>query len=399
MNSQDEIKKTDGLDSQLEEMLLQESMSGIGMKLLVLSGKGGVGKSTVAAKLAVGLAGEGLKIGLLDIDLHGPSQPRLFGLEEHVLQGDENQLYPARVLPNLSLMSIGFLLPDQKDAVIWRGPRKHSMIRQFLSQVKWGKLDYLIVDSPPGTGDEPLSVAQMVGRPAGAVVVTTPQMLAVADVRRCLTFCRSVELPILGVVENMSGWTCPDCGREVAVFKQGGGEHLARENQLNFFGRIPLDLNIMLGGDQGRLHLPEDQTTRVAQSFQKMTRAVLDGFPNKKTRRSSMKIAVPLVQGELSQHFGHCDEFAISEVEQETGRIMNQSRLKPPGHEPGVLPRWLQEQGVKVIISGGMGQRAQDLFTQAGIKTVVGVSSGSAEELVTAYLQKTLQPGKNLCDH
>jgi len=235
-----------------EEAELRARMGRIGHKLLVLSGKGGVGKSTVAANLAVVLAQAGRKVGLLDVDLHGPSIPKILGLEGERLGLDPSGgIAPIPVGKNLSVVSLGLLLADATDAVIWRGPMKHNAIRQFLKDVVWGELDYLVIDSPPGTGDEPLSVARLVGQGAWAVVVTTPQDLAVADVRRSVSFCRALDLRVAGIIENMSGLVCPHCGKQVDVFKVGGGERLAAEMGVPFLGRIPLDPEFVTSGDAG----------------------------------------------------------------------------------------------------------------------------------------------------
>ena len=229
---------------------LDQKMCQIGMKLLVLSGKGGVGKSTVAANLAASLAISGKSVGLLDVDIHGPSIPKLMGLEKEQLVTHGHEIAPIEV-GSLKVMSIGFLLHDPTNAVIWRGPMKYGMIQQFLKDVDWGPLDYLVIDAPPGTGDEPLSVAQMVGQPAGAILVTTPQDLAVADVRRSVSFCRQLSLPVIGIIENMSGLVCPHCQVEIPLFKTGGGEALAREMNVPFLGSIPIDPEIVACGDSG----------------------------------------------------------------------------------------------------------------------------------------------------
>jgi ATP-binding protein involved in chromosome partitioning len=234
-----------------ETLQLQQRMAEIKHKLLVLSGKGGVGKSTVAVNLAVALAKAGRQVGLLDVDIHGPSVPKLTGLEDQTVHSDGVALLPVRVADNLAVMSIGFLLTSKADAVIWRGPLKYNVIREFLKDVAWGTLDYLVIDCPPGTGDEPLSVAQLAGPNAEAIIVTTPQELSVSDVRRCVTFCRQVNLPVLGVLENMSGFVCPQCGARIDLFKVGGGEALARETNVPFLGRIPLDPEIVVSGDSG----------------------------------------------------------------------------------------------------------------------------------------------------
>lgn len=231
---------------------LKENLDRIAHKIVVLSGKGGVGKSTVAANLAATLAAEGAMVGLLDVDIHGPSIPTLLHLEGKRLTGDgDEKLYPIQYSGNLKVISIGFLLQKADDAVIWRGPLKFSAIRQFLKDVLWGDLDYLIIDSPPGTGDEPLSVCQMIENADGAVIVTTPQDLALADVRKSISFCRSLKMPVIGVIENMSGFTCPHCGETVNIFSKGGGEKMAAEMDVRFLGSIPIDTNISDNGDTG----------------------------------------------------------------------------------------------------------------------------------------------------
>ena len=226
--------------------VLQARLRQIKHRLIVLSGKGGVGKSTVAANLALALAQAGHTVGLLDVDVHGPSIPKLLGLEgSRLWRMTAPACYPVSLQPNLKVMSMGFLMENAESAVIWRGPMKHSLIRQFLRDVNWGPLDFLVVDSPPGTGDEPLSVIQLVGQPASAIVVTTPQDVAVADVRRSISFCRRLSLPVAGVIENMSGFVCPHYGETTDPFKSGGGEALAREMN------VPLPRTRALGPDGG----------------------------------------------------------------------------------------------------------------------------------------------------
>lgn len=248
-------------EEELQQQALAQRMGRVGYKLLVMSGKGGVGKSTVAANLAASLALAGKAAGLLDVDIHGPSIPRLMGLEGQRITVRGSEIIPLEAGENLKIMSIGFLLPSAADAVIWRGPMKYGVIRQFLSDVAWGALDYLVIDAPPGTGDEPLSVAQLVGPPAGAVLVTTPQQLSVADVRRSVSFCRKVGLSVLGIIENMSGLLCPHCGGLIEVFKTGGGKSLAEEMGVPLLGRIPLEPKIVECGDDGVAF-----TTRFAES-------------------------------------------------------------------------------------------------------------------------------------
>lgn len=256
---------------------LGRKMCQIGHKLLILSGKGGVGKSTVAANLAVSLALAGKSVGLLDVDIHGPSIPRLMGLEGQQLQMHGSEIVPLEVGGNLKVMSIGFLLGSPEDAVIWRGPMKYGVIRQFLGEVEWGPLDYLIIDAPPGTGDEPLSVAQLVGDGAGAVLVTTPQELSVADVRRSVSFCRKLSLPVVGIIENMSGLVCPHCNGRIEVFKTGGGEALAHEMNVPLLGRIPIDPKIVECGDSGVPYIHRFADSDAATAFAGVVDRILGG--------------------------------------------------------------------------------------------------------------------------
>ncbi len=251
-NSCPESSALDKTQQESDQAMLRERMARIGRKVLVMSGKGGVGKSTVAANLAVSLASAGRKVGLLDVDLHGPSIPKILALEGQRLGPEaDGGISPIHVSENLSVVSVGMMLNSATDAVIWRGPMKYGVIRQLLKDVSWGELDYLIIDSPPGTGDEPLAVAQMVGQGALAVVVTTPQEVAISDVRRSVSFCKTLNLRVVGIVENMSGLVCPHCGEQVELFKTGGGENLATEMGVPFLGRIPLDPQVVASGDSG----------------------------------------------------------------------------------------------------------------------------------------------------
>ncbi len=222
-------------------------------KIVVLSGKGGVGKSTVAANLAMSLALNGYKTGLLDVDIHGPSIPTILGLENKKAHGTDQLIFPCAYGDDLlKVISIAFLLNNPDDAIIWRGPAKNGVIKQFIENVVWEELDYLIVDCPPGTGDEPLSVVQLLEKVTGAIIVTTPQKLAITDVRKSVNFCEKVKMPVLGVIENMSGFVCPECNKTVDIFKSGGGEQMAHDMNIPFLGRVPLDPNIVEAGDSGK---------------------------------------------------------------------------------------------------------------------------------------------------
>ena len=220
--------------------------------IMVLSGKGGVGKSTVSVNLAYALSAHGKKVGLLDLDMHGPNIPKMLGIEDHRLAVMGERIEPVRVTGMLSVISMAFLLPDPNTPIIWRGPMKMAAIQQFLGEVNWGPLDYLVVDLPPGTGDEALTIAQLAPNVRGAVIVTTPQDVATLDARKSAKFIEKLGLPVIGVIENMSGMLCPHCGGEIDLFGKGGGKKIAEELHVPFLGSIPLDIEMRKAGDEGR---------------------------------------------------------------------------------------------------------------------------------------------------
>ncbi len=229
-------------------------MDKIKNKIMVMSGKGGVGKTTVAVNLAFKLALNGSNVGLLDADIHGPNVPKMLGIEDRRPEMSSIGIKPVKIstgMHRIEVMSIAFLLPDTDSAIIWRGPLKMNMIKQFTEDVEWGDLDYLVVDLPPGTGDESLSVVQLI-KPDGVVIVTTPQDVALLDSRKAVNFAKHVNIPIIGIIENMSGFKCPQCGREINLFKIGGGENAAKELNVPFLGRISIDPEIVNSGDSGR---------------------------------------------------------------------------------------------------------------------------------------------------
>lgn len=235
-----------------EDVKVLKSLAKIKHKIVVMSGKGGVGKSTVTVNLAMALAMRGFEVGILDADIHGPNIPKMLNIEDAQIQGDQDGLYPIDVPPHVKVMSMAFLLQDKDSPIVWRGPMKMGAIRQFVADVKWGELDFLIVDLPPGTGDEPLTVAQLMPEADGAVIVTTPQDVALLDSRKSVTFAKALKLPVLGIVENMSGLICPHCGKEIDLFKMGGGEKAAQEMGVPFLGRIPIDPSVVDSGDSGK---------------------------------------------------------------------------------------------------------------------------------------------------
>ncbi|MFZ2070065.1 MAG: Mrp/NBP35 family ATP-binding protein [Halobacteriota archaeon] len=256
-----------------QEEAVKARMEKVKHKVMVMSGKGGVGKTTVAANLAFALGMRGLDVGLMDADIHGPDIPKILGIEDKRPEVSEGKISPILVTPRLKAMSIGFLLPDRDSAIIWRGPMKMNAIRQFLSDVDWGELDYMVVDLPPGTGDEPLSVAQLIKDVDGAIIVTTPQDLALLDSRKTVNFSGVLKVPVIGVIENMSGFTCPYCGKEINIFKYGGGERSARELGVPFLGRVPLDPKMVEAADSGTPFVMQKES-KVREAFEQIVEKV-----------------------------------------------------------------------------------------------------------------------------
>ena len=234
-----------------DDQRITESLAQIKHKLLVMSGKGGVGKSSVSAGLAIQLAVSGHRVGLLDVDLHGPSMAGIMGVKGLLNISGEKKVIPHQVNDHLKVVSMQSLIQDSDQAVIWRGPAKSGVIRQFVGDVQWGDLDFLIIDAPPGTGDEPLTVAQTIPD-ARAVIVTTPQDVALSDVRKSINFCRTINMPLVGLVENMGPFECPCCGKTVALFKSGGGQNTATRMNIPFLGTLPFDPQVVKACDAGR---------------------------------------------------------------------------------------------------------------------------------------------------
>jgi ATP-binding protein involved in chromosome partitioning len=415
-------------NSLLDELAMAEKLSKINNIIVVLSGKGGVGKSTVAVNLALSLALRGLKTGLMDVDIHGPSVPKLLNLTDKYPTVKGEEIIPIPYLSDLlKVMSMGFLLQGTEQAVIWRGPLKYGMIKDFIAHVQWGDLDYLVVDCPPGTGDEPLSVAQFLKGKAKAVIVTTPQQVATIDVEKCITFCKQLELPVTGIIENMSGFVCPHCGKTVDIFSKGGGELLSTQYGIPFLGSIPLDPDIARSGDEEKPYVYFYSKTTAAKIFDDIVEKVIQSEKNESEtlrkevenkspvdfhsqdkdkkdilstseKEVSMKFAVPTNQGKLCAHFGHCEAFALIDTDGD-GKVVNETYITPPPHEPGLLPPWLSQQGVNCIIAGGMGSRAKELFAAQGVNVVTGAQGEEPRAIVEDYLKGTLQTGVNTCDH
>ncbi len=277
-----------------------ENMKRIKHKFIVASGKGGVGKSTVACNLAASLAASGHKVGLLDMDLTGPNIPTMLGIRDAEVREIDGALQPVKVTDNLSVISMQFLLPSADEAIVWRGPIKMQIIGQFLGDVAWGELDYLIIDLPPGSSDEPLSVAQNIPDADGMILVTTPQEVAVGDVRKSVGFAKKLEMPILGVIENMSGLTVKgkttpgadvslDTGADtltatadadgafemvIPVFEAGGGRRMAEQLGLTFLGAVPLDPTVNRKADRGEPFVLDEAEGATRSAFQAIIKAL-----------------------------------------------------------------------------------------------------------------------------
>ncbi|MFP3867174.1 MAG: iron-sulfur cluster carrier protein MrpORP [Desulfobacteraceae bacterium] len=386
-----------------EERQMRAALERIRHKLLVMSGKGGVGKSSVAVTLALALAWRGFKVGIMDVDLHGPNVLRMLGLKEALDLAHGSFVLPGDLSDNLKVISIEALMQNRDSAVIWRGPLKHRVIQQFITDVEWGPLDYLIIDSPPGTGDEPLSVAQSIPE-AQAVIVTTPQEISLADVRKSINFCRKVNMKILGLIENMSHLICPKCGEEIPLFRSGGGEKTAQVMKVPLLGSLPFDYNIVEAGDTGQMPLLKVKKSPYLETFNSILDKIIDILDKEAAERpaqqrvpGTQKFAIPVDNERLAEHFGHASQFVLVTVKDHD--ILNQETVTPPPHEPGVLPAWMEELGVTHIFAAGMGAKARELFNQKGVEVITGVPLLPPKELLQQYFDKTLVTGPNVCDH
>ena len=249
-----------------QDTAVNASLGKIKNKILVMSGKGGVGKTSTSVNLSIALADKGYRVGIIDVDLHGPDIPRMLGLEGTPQVNENKKLNPISYSENLKAISIESFTPNKDDAIIWRGPLKFSAIKQFIADIDWGNLDFLIIDAPPGTGDEPLTVAQTISD-AKAIIVTTPQEVALADVRKSINFCKTVKMEIFGLIENMSGFSCPHCGEMIELFGTGGGEKTANQMGVRFLGRIPFDPKMVACGDSGVCYQESHSDSVVTKAF------------------------------------------------------------------------------------------------------------------------------------
>ena len=372
-----------------QEMMVREALKKIKNKVMILSGKGGVGKSTVSVCLATDLANRGYKTGILDVDLHGPSVPRMLGISGLLDIDSEKHLIPKTVMKNLSVVSIEYLLADKNQAVIWRGPLKHSAIAQFIGQVAWGELDYLVIDSPPGTGDEPLSIAQLIPDAKG-VIVTQPQEISLADVRKCITFCKHVEMEPIGIIENMSGIICPYCGKKFHIFKSGGGEKIALITGLPFLGTLNFDPDLVDAADKGKLvSYMSDEKRPYNQDFKKITDNVIKRIEETKVEPVSLeeirkskwiKIAVPLSKEKVAPLYD-ADRIVIYEVVNGDVRYLN--TVKQEGH---IMPSDIKNFQVNLIIVKDIKDKARYVLNRDRIGVVSNVPDLPPEKLIKEFL-------------
>ncbi len=412
---------------QEDNQKMLENLSRIKKKYIVLSGKGGVGKSTVSVNIAVALWLMGKKVGIMDVDIHGPSIAKMTGVSGKRLEVNQHgNPAPIKIKDNFYIMTIASLLESEDTPVVWRGPLKMTAIKQFLNDIDWPELDYLIIDCPPGTGDEPLSAVQLLGNVDGSIIVSTPQEVAFLDARKTINFSQMLKVPVLGLIENMAGFKCPKCGEVTYIFKSGGAEKAAKDFNIDILARIPFEVEIVNSGDSGVFFIESNPDSEAAKAYKDAVLKImkdnnsancnLGSLPlscsgegsscsscsqksinENKSKGGKMRVAIPIANGLLCRHFGHADNFGIYDVE--NGVITKKEFVTPPPHEPGVIPKWLNSLNVNAIIAGGMGSKAQGFFEEFGIKVYVGALDDVPEKLIDDMINNTLKLGSNVCDH
>ena len=386
-----ELHHKAGDEGQTDECQIRWILEQIRYKLLIMSGKGGVGKSSVAVTLALGLARRGFTVGLMDVDLHGPDVYRMLGLGEAIDLYHGQYNLPADVFHNLKIISIEAMMKDRDAAVIWRGALKHRIIRQFLTEIEWGPLDFLVIDAPPGTGDEPLTVARTIPE-AKAVIVTTPQEISLADVRKSIHFCQQLNMEILGIVENMGHVICPDCGKSMPLFKSASGGKSLQSLGLNLIGSLPFDPQIVKAADAGRLTEVDTSKSPFFNALDQVVNSILASVgqpePQKVPGREPgvAKFALPFQDGGLAPQFGQNKQFVLITIKD--NQIVAKVEESLPDFKSGILPAWLDRQGVTHIIAAGMGDRAKKFFQRKGIEVITGDPAVPLETLVQQYLDK-----------
>ena len=356
-------------------------LSNIKKVIAVVSGKGGVGKSLVTSMLAVTMNRMGHHSAILDADITGPSIPKTFGIKEKA-KGSEFGIYPIKSKTGIDIMSVNLLLENDTDPVIWRGPIIAGTVKQFWTDVIWSDVDYMFIDMPPGTGDVPLTVFQSIPVD-GIIVVTSPQELVSMIVSKAVKMAEMMNIPIIGLVENMSYFKCPDNGIDYKVFGESHIEEIAQKHSLKVLAKLPIDPKISAACDKGMIELFEgDWLDPVAKLLENSE------------EKEMIRIAIAGEGKNVTEHFGHCEAFLVYDVE--NGKIIKEESLPNPGHKPGFLPNYLADRGVNVIISGGMGGGAVDIFNERNVEVIVG-ASGDAKIAVEKYLNGELKTTGSIC--
>lgn len=372
-----------------QDKRVREQLSKIKHKIMVMSGKGGVGKSTIAVNIAVGLSLQDFMVGLLDVDLHGPSIPQMLGARDLKLtRRPDGRLGAIKYSPNLKFLSIEPLLPSEDSAIIWRGPIKISAIKQFIGDIDWGELDYLIIDAPPGTGDEPLTVAKTIPD-AYALIVTTPQEVSLIDVKKSIKFCQKVKMRILGIVENMSGFICPHCGKPVDLFKRGGGQKLAEEMGLRFLGKIPVDPRVVDTGDRGKPMVGAYPESVTAEAFDNLIRNIISAteeMAKDVAEEKYMRIAIPVSSPQKFESDPEKFElFALYDIE--NNKILVKDVVKKPKEQD--LADFLKEQVVTHIFLYNPPEELANTINENKVKLLVTVApEGNPDQMIQEYLNK-----------
>ena len=367
-----------------EEKALCRTLTQIRHKILVMSGKGGVGKSSVAVSLALSLARAGYKVGIMDVDIHGPNVLRMLGLKEPFDLTSGQFQVPPELFHNLKVISVEAVMRDREIAVIWRGPLKHQLIRQFLTEIQWGFLDYLVIDAPPGTGDEPMSVAQTIPE-AKAVIVTTPQEISLADVRKSINFCQKINLEILGLVENMSGYHCPHCGKDLPLFRKGGGERTAQSFNIPFLGALPFDPQVVEAADQGQLTDLNEDKSPFFEALRPIVNYLVKVLPPQPAREpGELRIAVPLDDGKVAAVPTKAAQFALFTIKD--GAVVNKETMPKPDLDPVNFPIWLENLGVSHL-AGDLSDAAKGLLKRKGIEVIAPTPDQTPEQLVEKYVK------------
>lgn len=372
-----------------QDKRVREQLSKIKHKIMVMSGKGGVGKSTIAVNIAVGLSLQDFMVGLLDLDLHGPSIPQMLGARDLKLsRRPDGRLGAIKYSPNLKFLSIEPLLPSEDSAVIWRGPIKISAIKQFIGDIDWGELDYLIIDAPPGTGDEPLTIAKTIPD-AYALIVTTPQEVSLIDVKKSIRFCQKVKMRILGIVENMSGFICPHCGKPVDLFKRGGGQRLAEEMGIRFLGKIPVDPRIVDTGDRGKPLVGAYPESITAEAFDNLIRNIISATEEMirdVAEEKYMRIAIPVsTPTKFQPDLKKADLFALYDVE--NGKVLVKDVVKKVQDQD--LIDFLKEQVATHICLAEEEEALVEKLNQEGIKVFkIGTPEVNPDNIVQELIHK-----------